>query len=89
MIFSFPTVLLKLYVTEDSNLLHDVVHNFAELGDVVVRRPLPRYLLKEDKGSQHIYIFGLGNLSESPNQFKYLKNISTSRFPDQFSRNGR
>ena len=36
-----------------------------------------------------LYIVGKGDLSESPNHFKYRKNILISRFYEQFSRSSR
>ena len=48
---------------------------------------LPTIILERFKLTQQIIYRRKGNLSQSPNQFKYRKNILISRFYEQFSRN--
>ena len=46
----------------------------------------PPIIFERLKLPQQIIYFRKGNLSESPNHFKYLENILISRFYEQFSR---
>ena len=51
--------------------------------------PSPPIIFERLKLSQQIIYRRKGNLSESPNHFKYRKNILISRFYEQFSRSSR
>ena len=65
------------------------LHNFAEEKDPVVRgSPPPPIILERLKLPQQITYHRKSNVSESPNQFRYRKNILISRFYKRFSRNG-
>ena len=51
--------------------------------------PPPPIIFERLKLPQQIIYRRKGNLSESPNHFKYRENISISRFYEQFSQSGR
>ena len=65
------------------------VHNFAELKDAAVRGAPPLIIFERLKLPQQIIYRRKGNLSDSPNHFKYWENILISRFYEQFSRSSR
>ena len=51
--------------------------------------PLPPIIFERPKLPQQIIYHRKGNLSKSPNHFKYRENILILRFYEQFSRNDR
>ena len=72
---------------------YEHMHNFAEEKDAAVRGapppPPPPIIFERLKLPQQIIYRQKENLSESPNHFKYRKNILISRFYEQFSRSSR
>ena len=67
-----------------------IIHNYNTQGcGGAGCPPPPPIIFHRFKLPQQIINRRKGNLSESPNQFKYRKNILISRLYDRFSRNGR